>query len=152
MAFADPLKEVVALLAAEPVSLYHDQDTKAQISPMLGMTRREALQLMGTEGVRQLFGADLWARRLMHVWGTLGRPPLVIPDCRFDNEAEAVKSSGGVVIRVVRPGQASEGIAEHASEAGVSDHLISFTVVNDGTPEQLQSQCLALLSLLRSEV
>lgn len=44
---------------------------------------------------------------------------VVISDCRFKNELEGIRTSGGRTIRVKRPGHvlASVGIAGHASEA-----------------------------------
>lgn len=139
MAFADCLKEVVALLADEPVGWYHDPVLKEEFSHALGMTRRSALQLMGTEGVRKIFGADFWASRLLRRWHTLGRPNTVITDCRFDNEASLVRLEGGTVIKVVRPGSALDGVQmQHASELGVSDDLVDVYIYNDGTLEDLQ--------------
>jgi hypothetical protein len=47
---------------------------------------------------------------------------VVADDCRFGNEAEAVRGQGGVVFEVQRPGFDA---AEHASEAGIpGDHVI----------------------------
>lgn len=148
MAFADCLKEVVALLADEPVAWYHDPVRKEEFSPTLGMTRRSALQLMGTEGVRKIFGPDFWAQRLLSRWRRLGRPNAVITDCRFDNEAGLVRMEGGTVVKVVRPGSTLDGVQmQHASEAGVSEDLVDIYIYNDGTPEDLQA--LAVESLLK---
>jgi hypothetical protein len=150
--FADPLKSVVALLADENVQLYHDPVTKEEYSPMLGMVRRNALQLVGTDGVRVIFGADFWARRLLTLWERDDRPATVITDCRFDNEAEAIRAVGGVVIRIVRPDNDADkfGVAGHVSEAGVSDHLVDYTIVNDGTVHDLHWKVGALIVHLES--
>jgi len=149
--FADPLKDVVAYLADEDVSLYHDREAKEMPSPLLGMPRRKALQLMGTEGVRNIFGPDFWARRLLHTWEREGRPHTVVADVRFDNEAQAIRANGGIVVEVIRPDNdtSSFGIQGHASEAGVSWHLIDRIVVNGGTPEELHERCRELLKDLR---
>lgn len=152
--FADPLKAVTAFLADEPVTLYHDQQAKEEHSDLLGMTRRKALQLLGTEGIRNTLGADFWARRLMWVWTKSGRPKMVVADCRFDNEAEILRANGGKVIRIIRPDNDADsvGVPGHASERGVSDHLIDFTIVNDGTISDLHSRCAEVLAKIRAGV
>lgn len=152
--FADPLKVVVAHLADEDVELYHNVETKELHSSTLGMTRRKALQLMGTEGVRNIFGEDFWARRLLGRWQRLGQPMTVIADCRFDNEAQLVRNAGGVVVRIHRPDNDADsvGVPGHASEAGVRDELVNFTILNDGSIEQLHDRCRILLDHLFSGV
>jgi len=152
--FADPLKVVVAHLADEDVELYHNVETKERHSDTLGMTRRKALQLMGTEGVRNIFGDDFWARRLLGRWQRLGQPLTVIADCRFDNEAIAVRNAGGIVLRIVRPDNDADsiGVPGHASEAGISEHLVNYTIYNDGSLGLLNNRCSILLDHLHSGV
>lgn len=148
-AFADPLKDVVAHIADEPVELYHDPKTKEEHSEALGMGRRPALQLMGTEGVRRVFGPDVWAKRLIRRWKAAGRPRWVVTDCRFDNEAEIVTAAGGIVVEVFRPNNEGTGVKGHASEAGVSPHLIDHVIYNDGSVEDLHTKgALLLVSML----
>jgi hypothetical protein len=52
---------------------------------------------------------------------------IVIDDLRFDNEAELVRSLGGLVIQVERPGV--EAMA-HVSEAGISPELVTCILSN----------------------
>ncbi len=141
--FADPLKVITAYLADEDVALYHDQQAKEEYSELLGMTRRKALQLLGTEGVRNTLGADFWARRLMWVWTKCGRPNLVVADCRFDNEAEAIRAHGGKILRIVRPDNDADsiGVPGHASEQGIRDDLVDHTIYNDGSLDLLRLRC-----------
>lgn len=141
VAFADPLKYITAHIADEPSSLYHDDVTKEEYSEGLGMTRRKGLQLLGTEGVRNVFGPDIWANRALRRWVRNGRPNTVITDVRFDNEADLIIAHGGFVVRIVRPGHDNlvSGAAGHVSEQGVSDERVLITVENSGTVEQLMA-------------
>lgn len=140
-ALADPLKDITAHIADEPVALYHDVVTKEQFSEGLGMTRRAGLQKMGTEGVRNVLGPDVWVRRLVRRWECAGRPNTVITDVRFDNEADMIIAAGGFILRIERGGSGLSGdAAKHSSEAGVSDDRILCTLVNDGTVEKLQAE------------
>jgi hypothetical protein len=68
---------------------------------------------------------------------------IAIDDCRFDNESELVKELGGIVIEIIRPGCVPDG---HASEQGISPHLIDKRIMNDGTLEQLKENVLNLIS------
>lgn len=141
-AFADALKEVTALIADEPTHLYYDDTAKEAHCPQLGMTRRKALQLLGTEGIRSVFGPNIWVNRVLARWHKDGNAPIVITDCRFDNEAQLVRDAGGIVIKVVRPGaeEISTGAAGHASEAGVHDSLVDIEIFNDGTVGDLLAE------------
>lgn len=66
-------------------------------------TPRMALQLMGTEAGRNVFGPNLWTASLMNrIKWTMDYENIVITDVRFPNEIDAVKKAGGHVVRVKR--------------------------------------------------
>ena len=56
-------------------------------------------------------------------------------DVRFPNEAEAITSAGGILVRVVRPGH--ETADAHPSETAMDGYPVHVQVVNDGSLEQL---------------
>lgn len=150
IAFADAVKEVTALIAAEPTHLYFDDVTKEEYTDALQMTRRQALQKVGTEGIRKALGEDIWIRRALRLWVADGKPAAVITDVRFDNEAEAILALGGHLVRIVRPD--NDGLqgtaATHASEAGVSSDLIDVEIINDGTVGDLWAEAAKLRAVL----
>jgi hypothetical protein len=118
---------------------------------------RRFLQHLGTD-VRKLMGRDAW----VDAWQAK-LPPLewsnedgvlevdipadvVVPDTRFLNEADRIRSLGGTIIRVVRPSITSTDT--HPSEVeqeGIDAH---FTVVNDGTLKDLEDQVVTILKLM----
>ncbi len=63
---------------------------------------RQGLQLLGTEAGRNIFGDDIWITGVEKRWIDAGTPRTVITDCRFPNEIDLIKRSGGYVIRVAR--------------------------------------------------
>jgi len=66
---------------------------------------------------------------------------VVITDIRFQNEADWVKSKGGIVIRIVRP----EIICgNHESELKQSEVSADYDVVNDSTVEALHEKILQI--------
>lgn len=149
IAFADALKQVTALIANEPSHLYYDDVEKEAFCPALGMTRRQALQKLGTEGIRSVFGADVWVNRVLREWVAGGRSPIVITDCRFDNEAALVREAAGIVIQVVRPqhgGSLQGEAALHASERGVRDELVDIEITNNGSVGDLHAEARKILA------
>jgi hypothetical protein len=65
------------------------------------ITPRWVLQYWGTEVCRKAFHDDIWIASLENKIRN-SRDDIVISDCRFPNEIKAIKSAGGIVIRVVR--------------------------------------------------
>lgn len=63
-------------------------------------------------------------------------------DVRFENEAEFIRNRKGVIIRIIRP---SLQAGEHESESGQNKIDADYTVVNDGTVEELHNTILNLL-------
>jgi hypothetical protein len=112
--FAGPLKAMMAALGLSPAEI--DGALKETPCELLcGKTPRQAMQWLGTEFGRNMLGDDLWIR----AWnGALAKVPagvpVVVDDCRFPNEAEAVLSSGGILVRIERPGAGTSSV--HTSE------------------------------------
>ena len=110
-AFADPLKDATAAIFGWDRALL-EGDTKESRefrekrdefwSARLGwdVTPRKALQRMGTEAGREVFGDDVWIAALEKRIHNLDK--VVVTDVRFQNEIEAIRSVGGKVIRVKR--------------------------------------------------
>jgi hypothetical protein len=110
-----------------------------------GRTPRVAMQTLGTDWGRNMVGPDLWVNATMlRVDADLARGlVVVIDDLRFDNEALAIRKRGGLVVQLERPGVSYTG--EHASEVGVSGHLIHHIVPNADTPDACAQHILQLL-------
>lgn len=136
VAFADTLKTILSIIACEPVENFYDRELKEKFSPALGMTRREAMQKMGTEVCRTMFGPLIWTDNLITRWLQSGQQPTVVSDVRFDEEAQAIIANGGVILRVVRPGF-DDGEVTHASEAGVDPGLVKYEIRNESTLQDL---------------
>lgn len=65
-------------------------------------TPRQALQWLGTEAGRRVFGENLWTSTVERRWIDAGTPNTVIKDCRFSNEIKMIRENGGKVFRVKR--------------------------------------------------
>lgn len=117
------------------------------------LTPRYALQTLGTEWGRNCY-PDVWADLgVRNALTSLKASPddqslAVITDCRFVNEAKAVKAAGGEVWRVHRPGSGLDGAAgRHESELEQDSpemlRLIDATIFNDGTLDDLEREVAA---------
>jgi hypothetical protein len=60
----------------------------------------------------------------------------VISDVRFANEVASIKSQGGVIIRIIRPGV--EPVRSHVSESNVGDLDWDYTILNNGSIDDLR--------------
>lgn len=109
---------------------------------------RRLLQVMGTEVGRDMFGENFWVEQALR--DVADDDLAVFTDCRFPNEAQAIKDRGGVVWRVTRPGFGP--INGHASETSLDDWDFDGMVQNNGTLEDLKYKVgLYVRDLFRGE-
>lgn len=104
---------------------------------------RPLLQRTGTEAGRALLGDNVWVDatfRRLHSTGAY-----VFTDVRFPNEADAIRSRGGQVWRILRPEHGP--VNDHPSEVALDGYDFDVTLVNNGTMELLRSNVIELLSL-----
>lgn len=123
-----------------------DGELRGVVDAFWGLTPRAILQRVGTELFRERFDSDIWAsvveRRLLADPET----DVVITDLRFPNEADMVKSVGGLVIRVDRSVPFEHPIDNHRSETSMAtyEHW-NHVIDNGGTLEQLRQQVDAIV-------
>ncbi len=151
--FADPLKEFCAsVFGWDRDTLWGASELRNKPDPRYVradgelLTPRYALQTLGTEWGRGCC-PDIWAlagvRRALELGGC---GVSVFPDCRFQNEASAIRAVGGKIWRIVRPGAGLSGDAAiHCSEVEQESITADFTLENDGTLEDLRALVLRAL-------
>ena len=133
--FADPLRAMLAALDPKLGSHrrvsdllgFHDWES-AKSDPEV----RQLLQRLGTEAGRNVLGENIWIDALFRSPSS-GR--LVVPSVRFPNEAEAIRSRGGIVVRVTRPDHGP--VNRHGSETALDDFDFDAHVLNDGQIDDL---------------
>lgn len=127
--FAQPLKDACRVLFG--LTDAHLGDLKDVADPNLptrSATPRQILQEFGTDVMRKHYGDGFWVDRFVR-----DLPPgnVVVTDVRFQNEVDALRGLGGVIIKIERPGEPK---MSHASEQ-VDDISADLVVVNDGSLE-----------------
>ena len=114
--FASPLKELCASVFGWPLDMLQGDTVESRDfretpdifwSRKLGIdhfTPRLALQLLGTEVMRDHFNQDIWINSLEYRlrMKNADYPCVVISDARFQNELSLIKSMNGTVIWVQR--------------------------------------------------
>ncbi len=147
VSFADPIRDMLRALG---VTSHQMANLKNEPLPLLGgQTPRWAMQTLGTEWGRTHISPNLWVNatraRIEEIFrvseATRG---VVLDDCRFANEALMVRSMGGRVVRITRPGLTA---MNHASEQGVPDALVDLTIENNHTDlRHLQNDVLYIFN------
>lgn len=134
------------------------------------LTPRWAMQIWGTEVARENFHNDIWVASVENKLRT-SKDDIVITDCRFSNEVQAIKNSGGIAIRIERgsrpewyefaeqfnKGPSTIGWAlskselmkrnVHASEYSSVGLDYDFVVDNNGSIDDLHSKIKSILNL-----
>lgn len=161
--FADPIKNAInAMFGFGPVH-WEDREWKEAPIPWLGevwdtdsgtpgepsrVSPRYLAQTLGTEWGRETVDANIWLKIAQHKFskvsgnatmtgGRIVGMGMIIPDVRFDNEAQWIKNAGGLLLQIERPSMEEISENSHASEAGIDPALIDAVVVNDGPPSKM---------------
>lgn len=155
--FSDKLKIVSAVLTGFPVHYFEDQEFKdsemeiewdytqdgslrkrAEDDNRKKYTYREFLQRLGTDAIRNNLHDDAWINALFVNYHSESN--WIITDLRFPNEADAIKSLGGIIIRIDRPledryPELTESILDnlnHESETALDNYEFDVIIDNNG--------------------
>jgi hypothetical protein len=109
------------------------------------MTNREFLEQFGTKVVRKI-RTDAWVAATINKINYENSQLAIIPDVRFPNEVEAIKASGGIVIRLARDLHNSDVECETVLDKDNFDWS-KFDAVIDNTDYTIEKLCSELASL-----
>lgn len=138
---AGPLKRMLASIGVDVSDL-----SKNVPVPFLDgeLTPRVMMQTLGTEWGRSLL-PDLWLRVWRHEFDD-SADTVCVPDVRFDNEAELIRSLGGTIIHIQRkPTADMRAVPAHASEAGIKCVKGDITFRNDRGIEKMAALAANIL-------
>lgn len=107
------------------------------------LSPRMILQLLGTEGGRELLHPNVWVNALFADFKPESK--WIITDVRFPNEADRVRKEGGLLLKVVRDGIPSNDT--HLSETALDNYSQWDAIVyNNGTKEDLYNSVKSMLN------
>lgn len=156
MAFAEPFNKIMLEYFGFHSYQVYTPEGKAETHPLWNMTPREFMQRFGA-GMRKAIAEDIWVKTaevaMMRAivqanQAKYDRFAIVFDDVRQDNEAEMIRRHGGRIIKVIRPGHTAKtvGIQGHESEKGLSENLVDYLVINDGSMDKLRVDVIRTVS------
>lgn len=168
--FAGKLKDVASTILGIPTLMFEDQEFKKKTLPQmwsnhgLPMTVRDFLQRLGTDALREGLHPNTWVNALMmdykeqliNIINDEGYqfeeryPNWIITDCRFPNEAIAIKNQGGVIVRINRPG--INAVNAHPSEVALDHWHFDYVVENDEGIVELKHQVRDILKQVYEDI
>jgi len=132
-------------------------------------TPRYALQLVGTDALRNNFNQDIWFLTLQNRVRKNPNQDIVISDVRFPNELKFIKEQNGILVQIHR-GQlpewfntaihANDGNLEslkmmktkfssiHHSEWAWAGSHVDFSIDNNGSVDDLKDEINSILSFV----
>ena len=139
--FAGALKRMLASIGVDT----SDLSKNVPVAFLDGrITPRVMMQTLGTEWGRSLL-PDLWLRVWQHELDD-GAHVVTVPDIRFDNEAELIRSLGGTIIHIQRKPTADMlSVPAHASEAGIKRAMGDIIFRNDRGIEKMAALAAQIL-------
>jgi len=140
IAFADKLKDAAREIFGFSTRQLHGADRDV-IDAYWGCAPSTVLQILGFECVRNGFagtqiGEDVWIKAAFRDMEP-GKS-YVFTDVRYENEASAIKSMGGNILRITRSRRVSTR-RDHSSETAL-DAYPCEEIVNDGTLGDLEEK------------
>lgn len=150
--FADPLKQDICMniLGLTKEQCYGTDDQKNELVDCYWnnkqLTAREVMQIVGTDVFRTM-QTNVWSEATIRKI-VLEKPSLaLVADCRFPNEVEAIKSVGGLVIKLSRNPYNSD----HASELALDENMYeqsNFDLVVDNQNLSIDQQNQTIYNFL----
>lgn len=139
--FAQGLKDMMRAIGATEEEIEGSlKETPA--AWLCGKTPRQAMQALGTAWGRDSIGEDFW----LSLWRSSAKAVIeaggrvVTDDCRFPNEAAAIRKFGGDIFKIEGRGGIAGG---HVSEAGCG--IADAVIDNGGELDELQAKVVEAL-------
>lgn len=141
-AFADPLKDMCRIMFhLSDEQLYGEE--KEDIDSRWNVSARQILQQVGTELFRNQLKnvlpelpvqpSDIWVKNFELWFESNKEKNILVPDVRFQNEADIIKKLGGILIEV--RSKRVQHMDTHISE-NIEINGIDIVLHNDGSLEE----------------
>lgn len=142
MSYAAPMKRITATLfniSLEQLDDFKNNSDKVDIEVVdyrgyaemhldrivVDINFRELLQRLGNQAMKPEFGDDVWVKLMQANIDKSSADIIIIPDCRFNIELEAV---GGITVRVVN--NSLPPPMNHASELELLHYATMYSIDN----------------------
>lgn len=148
--FAKPIKSFISSILGFDESYLNSPDAKEikldheiWYTPIETIFDVRHLHLIVGDSIKSTFNSDIFAKTCLTRCYNASEDIVIIPDLRFRNELDVLKSSPDVYfVGVTRPGNES---AEHESEHGLPFDEFDYQIRNDGSIEELNIKVIDML-------
>lgn len=134
------MKKIASAVTGIPLPVFYDDDLKDKVYESYGGTPRRAMTDVH-DALRPVFGDDVFIIPIRTQYRELRKTDkdtlVKLTDVRFEEEADWIRSEGGVILHVKRPG-CNPG--SHPSEHGIKKREGDYQIDNDGTLTDLGYQ------------
>ena len=158
LTFGGAVKDIVQIITGWPREMIEGQTPESRnlretiVHPNYNMTCRQLMQFVGTDLFRNNLDPNIWVN-IVHDKikkiisdgngnengnGNGNIRGIIVSDVRFDNEAQFIKSIGGIIIKINR-GSVDNANSGHQSERGISIEC-EYIVENNNTIDELYNQ------------
>lgn len=132
---AGPLKamcaELFRVFDVDPIVLECPRRKNKPLAALGGRTPRYIMQTLGTEWGRETISPDLWTDAFCAQ--VAKHDKVICTDIRFHNEAELIKSLGGILVCVNADERLGPLESAHSSETELQQIETDVTVYNNGS-------------------
>jgi len=157
----DTVAEIILNHTASASRRAYADNLKSEVAELLGITIKDInkdksrfrlmLQFWGTEwrrGQDKEYWLKMMAKELNNLRNHYPKEHLVVvTDVRFPNEAEQIRSFGGIIVRVDRPDNPFDTRDQHCSENLMREYPVSWTIKNTSGLTNLHIEVMHLLDL-----
>lgn len=131
--FADPLYEMARVIdPAFSTAMSHEAKMAYVLDDPKYGTRRNFLERLGTDFMRNMIHPDTWIdhleNRLRNYYAASPFGTAIITDVRAENEAELVRKMGGVIVHLEPDWLGGEMETQHAITARLKTHHTDYTL------------------------
>jgi dephospho-CoA kinase len=152
LSFADPIRTALytlnPIVAEDGLSLQNVVDIHGwDEAKKQYLEIRRLVQIFGTEVARRQWGQDFWVDLALRK--IVPNHRYVITDCRFPNEARAIRASGGQIWKIYRDGV--NAVNDHISDNFIKDIAADYVVYNSGSLEDFEGMIEGLLKAVNDE-
>lgn len=141
LSFAFYLKRMLSSLPFMEALNADDRVWKEKVHSFYKASPRMMMQTLGTEWARQMVNPEIWIKlaqyQIENKQMLLNKKAFVFSDLRFENEAQWIRSAGGVLVHIKRDNL--QEVRQHVSENQVTHKPEDFWIENNGTLEQLRA-------------
>jgi hypothetical protein len=112
--------------------------------PYWGMSPREMFQEVG-QLMKIRFGSMFWVKRWLVTYKSFKDDCVIVPDIRFNYEADFLRSIGAGIIHLRRPD--AQKVRAHESELGVTSKDGDWLIENTGSLKDLEDKVESFMAM-----